>query len=392
MHDSTARSKNGPLMGLKVVEMVGIGAGPFCAMMLADMGAEVIRVDQPRSSPLPAAYGALNTRFDVMARGRRSIVVNLKKPEGVATVLRLIEQANILIEAFRPGVMERLGLGPQVCLESNPQLIYGRMTGWGQYGPLAQAAGHDINYIALTGALAAIGQPDFPPPPPLNLVGDFGGGGMLLAFGLICARLEALRSGRGQVVDAAMTDGSALLMAMFYGLRSAGQWSDQHGKNMIDGGAHFYGTFRCADGKHIAIGPLEPQFYQRLLQACDITDTAFQEQMESSRWPELRAKLATIFQTRSREQWCKTLEGTDACFAPVLDMGEAPLHPHNAARQSFIEIDGVIQPAPAPRFSRTPTEMPAPPPAVGEHSEEILRDWDFCAAEIDALTAAGVID
>ncbi len=389
--DEKKRVVMGPLAGLKVVEMVGIGPGPFCAMLLADMGAEVIRVDQPRSGPLPAAYSALNTRFDIQARGRRSIAVNLKAPAGPETVLKLIDQADALIEGFRPGVMERLGLGPDVCLGRNSKLVFGRMTGWGQDGPLAQAPGHDINYIALTGALAAMGHPDHPPSPPLNLVGDLGGGGMLLAFGMVCAMLEARRSGQGQVVDAAMTDGSALLMAMFYGLRAAGQWRDERQANLVDGGAHFYGSFACLDGKYIAIGPLEPHFYKRLLALCEIADPAFEEQMEPSRWPALRQTLADVFRTRTCAEWCGMLEGTDACFAPVLNMEEAPGHPHNVARQTFIEIDGVTQPAPAPRFSRTPTGTPVRPPAVGEHSREILRDWQFSADQIRALTADGVV-
>lgn len=384
-------TRQGPLAGLRVVEMVGIGPAPFCAMMLADLGAEVIRVDQPRSAPLPDAFKALNTPNDVLARGRRSITINLKTAEGVAAVLRLIEQADILIEGFRPGVMERLGLGPDVCLKSNPRLVYGRMTGWGQTGPLAKAAGHDINFIALTGALAALGDPNAPPPPPLNLIGDFGGGGMLLALGVICARLEAVRSGSGQVVDAAMTDGSALLMAMFYGMRSAGLWSDQRGSNLLDGGAPFYGTFRCADQKYVAIGPIEPHFFGKLLEACGVVDAAFHEVISPALWPQLRAALARVFESRSRDEWCAVLEGTDACFAPVLDMAEAPLHPHNRARSTFIDIAGVTQPAPAPRFSRTPCGVPTPPPRSGEHSDEILRDWDFSAAEIDALSAAGVV-
>ncbi|NPT39206.1 CaiB/BaiF CoA transferase family protein [Paraburkholderia xenovorans] len=381
----------GPLAGVKVVEMVGIGPGPFCAMMLADMGAEVIRIDQPRRGPLPDPYSALNTRFDVQARNRRSIAVNLKTAEGVATVLSLVTQADALIEGFRPGVMERLGLGPDICLERNPRLVYGRMTGWGQDGPLAHVAGHDINYIALSGVLAALGDPYHPPAPPLNLVGDLGGGGMLLAFGLVCALLEARRSGQGQVVDAAMTDGSALLMSMFYGLRAAGQWQDQRGVNLLDGGAHFYGSFTCADGRHVAIGPLEPPFYKQLLDLCGLSDPALQMQMDPTQWPQLRATLAEVFRTRTRDDWCRLLEGTDACFAPVLQMEEAPHHPHNVARKTFIEVDGVIQPAPAPRFSRTPSITPTRPPSVGEHSREILRDWGFGADAVDALFNIGSV-
>lgn len=386
-----ATTMAGPLAGLKVVEMVGIGPAPFGAMLLADMGAEVIRVDQVRNDPMPEAYSALNTRFDVQARGRRSLAVNLKSPAGQQTVLRLIAQADAVIEGFRPGVMERLGLGPDLCLARQPKLVYGRMTGWGQDGPLAQVPGHDINYIALTGALAALGSADQPPVPPLNLVGDLGGGGMLLAFGIVCALLEAQRSGQGQVVDTAMTDGSALLMSMFYGLRAAGQWSDTRSANLLDGGAHFYGSFACADGLHVAIGPLEPQFYQRLLLLCGINEPAFQRQMDTTQWPALRRSLAGLFKIRSRAQWCDLLEGSDACFSPVLNMADAPHHPHNVARNTFIDIEGVTQPAPAPRFSRTPPARPIRPPASGEHSAQILQDWHFSADEIAALLAEQVI-
>lgn len=366
---------SGPLTGLRIIEMVGLGPCPFAAMMFADMGAEVIRIDRP---PVPGAanpFPMLGTKYDVMARGRRSLALDLKQPQDRAALLELVGKADALIEGFRPGVMERLGLGPDVCLQKNPRLVFGRMTGWGQHGPLAQVAGHDLNYIALSGMLHAMGRPDTPPAPPLNLVGDFGGGAMMLAFGVVCALLEAKTSGRGQVVDAAMVDGSALLGAMLYGFRAYGAWNDQRGSNMLDGGAHFYDTYACADGKFISIGAIEPQFYQLLLQHAGISDPAFQQQMHTPAWPELKQKLATIFGGKTRAEWCAIMEGTDICFAPVLDMAEAPQHPHNLARQNFVEIAGVTQPAPAPRFSRSVPDVPQPPAQPGQHSQDILRDW-----------------
>ncbi len=372
----------GPLKGIKIVEIAGIGPGPFCAMMLADMGANIIRVERKGASNLGA-------KFNVLKRGRCSIVIDLKHPDGVAAVLRLIAQADALIEGFRPGVMERLGLGPEVCLERNPRLVYGRMTGWGQTGPLAHAAGHDINYIALSGALHAIGQAGEKPVPPLNLVGDFGGGGLLLAFGIVCGILEARASGKGQVIDAAMTDGSAALMAIIYGLKAAGRWTNERGTNLLDGGAHFYNTYQCADGKYVAIGSIEPQFYALLLEKLGINDPDFQAQMEASRWPELKAKLTAIFKTKTRAEWCELMEGTDVCFAPVLDLDEAPQHPHNAARGTFVEIDGVIQPAPAPRFSRTVPEIRIS--AAGQHADQALIDWGLSAEEIAELRRQGAL-
>ena len=375
----------GPLQGIKIVELAGIGPGPFCAMMLADMGAEVIRVDRL------SAKGT-GSRRDVYLRGRRSIAVDLKHPDGVATVLRLIETADALIEGFRPGVMERLGLGPEICLARNPRLIYGRMTGWGQTGPLKDAAGHDINYIALTGALHAIGRKGEKPVPPLNLIGDFGGGGMMLAFGIVCALLEAQRSGQGQVIDAAMTDGAAALMAIIYGRKALGQWSNQRGVNMLDGGAHFYDTYECADGKYVAIGSIEPQFYALLLQHCGLTDDpAFYPQMNPNRWPELKDKLTAVFKTRTRAEWCELMEGSDVCFAPVLDLEEAPNHLHNQARGTFVELDGVVQPAPTPRFSRTAPTIQRAPAWAGEHTEEVLTDWGLSADEIAALKSSNAI-
>lgn len=366
MSDPT-RPSAGPLQGLRVVEMAGLGPAPFCAMLFADMGAQVVRIERP-------AGAAKLDRFEVTARGRPALEVDLRQPEGVATVLRLIDSADVLIEGFRPGVMERLGLGPETCLARRPSLVYGRMTGWGQHGPLAKAAGHDINYIALTGALHAIGPKDRPPAVPLNLVGDFGGGAMLLAFGVMAAVFEAQRSGQGQVVDAAMTDGTALLSAMMWGMRGAGHWTVEREANWLDGGAHFYGTYACADGRFIAIGALEPQFYALLMDRCGIDDAELRgQQNDRSRWPEFRTRLEALFLTRTRDEWCALLEGTDACFAPVLDWNEAPRHPHNDARETFIDIDGVTQPAPAPRFSRTPGRATAAPRMS---AEDILRAWE----------------
>jgi alpha-methylacyl-CoA racemase len=381
----------GPLSGLKIVEMVGIGPAPFCAMMLADMGAEVIRVDRLGAADAESLSGKREPRFDVLARGRRSLAIDLKNPQAVETVLKLIEGADALIEGFRPGVMERLGLGPDLCLGRNPRLVYGRMTGWGQHGPLAHAAGHDINYIAISGALNAIGRAGEPPAVPLNYIGDFGGGAMLLAIGILCALHEAGRSGRGQVVDAAMTDGAALLSAMMYGFKAAGSWSNERGENLLDGAAHFYTTYVCADGKSVAVGAIEPKFYALLLQKCGVSDPAFQAQMDKTRWPELKAKLAALFLTRARDEWVALLEGTDACFAPVLDWDEAPRHAHNAARETFIALDGVTQPAPAPRFSRTPATEPTAPVRAGTDSEAVLRDWGIPADAIAELKQAGAI-
>ena len=374
----------GPLKGIKVVEMAGIGPGPFCAMMLSDMGAEVIRVDR-------LAHKGSGHRANVLNRGRRSIAVDLKNPDGVAAVQQLIDGADVVIEGFRPGVMERLGLGPDTCLARNPRLVFGRMTGWGQSGPLAPAAGHDINYISIGGALGAMGYSDRPPAPPLNLVGDFGGGAMYLLAGVLAALLERGTSGQGQVIDAAMTDGTASLLSPFYGMMAMGMWTKERMDNRLDGGAHYYGSYACADGKFISIGSIEPQFYALLLELCEIDDPEFAKQNDKQHWASLRGKLEVLFATQTRDHWCALLEGTDVCFAPVLDLQEAPQHPHNVARQSFVEIDGVTQPAPAPRFSRTPTSVKAPAAMAGEHSEEILSDWGFAANEISALKQAGAI-
>jgi alpha-methylacyl-CoA racemase len=386
----------GPLAGLRVIEMVGLGPCPFAAMMLADMGADVIRIDrkpssQASTSDAPNPYPILGTKYDVMARGRRSISLDLKQTRARLLLLELVGKADALIEGFRPGVMERLGLGPDACMDRNPRLVYGRVTGWGQTGPLAQAAGHDLNYVALSGMLHAMGRAGSPPAPPLNLVGDFGGGGMMLAFGVVCALLEARSSGKGQVVDAAMTDGAALLGAMMYGLRGFGQWNDAREANLLDGGAPFYDTYACADGKFISVGAIEPQFYAQLLQLTGVSDPDFSDQWRTRGWPGVKRKFAALFATRSRDAWCALLEGTDVCFAPVLDMGEAPRHPHNAARHTFVDVAGVVQPAPAPRFSRTAPEVTAPPAAPGQHGAEILAGWGWGEDAIAALRRDNLI-
>lgn len=374
----------GPLKGIRVIEMAGIGPGPFCAMMLSDMGAEVIRIDR-------LGLKGSGNRQHVLNRGRRSLALDLKHPLGKATVLNLVEKADILLEGFRPGVMERLGLGPDICLARNPKLVFGRMTGWGQDGPLAHAAGHDINYIAIGGALGAMGYADRPPTPPLNLVGDFGGGAMYLLAGVLAALIERTSSGRGQVIDAAMTDGTASLLTPFYGLMAMNMWTTQRENNKLDGGAHYYGCYACADDKFIAIGSIEPQFYALLLEKCGITDPQFAAQQDQQHWPELRKKLAAVFRTRTQDEWCAIMEGSDVCFAPVLGPGDAPTHPHNQARQTFIEYEGVTQPAPAPRFSRTQGTIQSPAALVGEHSEQILADWGYTETDIAELRKAEAI-
>lgn len=377
----------GPLEGLKVVEMAGLGPAPFCAMVLADMGAQVIRIERPSRGEPKIVEG----RFDVTTRGRSAtLALDMRQPLALETVLDLIERSDVLIEGFRPGVMERMGLGPDACAARNPKLVYGRMTGWGQHGPLAQAAGHDINYVALSGVLNAIGRPHDTPVPPLNVVGDFGGGAMILAFGVMCALHETRRSGIGQVVDAAMTDGVALLATLLYGLKAAGSWSNQRGENLLDGGAHFYDTYACADGKYVAIGALEPQFYALLRDKCGIHDPVFNEQFDPVRWPVLKLRMADVFRTRTRDEWCALLEGTDACFAPVLDWDEAPKHAHNQARETFITVDGVVQPAPAPRFSRTPAGMPVAP-GGGSRGASALGDWGISQDLIERLKAEGAL-
>ena len=368
----------GPLTGLKIVEVAGIGPAPFAAMMLSDMGADVIRVDRLENSlgGDPDAPPA-----DIFNRGRRSIALNLKSEGGLQTLLQLIAQADALMEGFRPGVAERLGFGPDVCKEINPKLVYGRMTGWGQDGPYASTAGHDINYIALAGVLAHLGREGEKPTPPINLVGDFGGGGMLLAFGLVCALLEAGRSGEGQVVDAAMVDGSASLMTMVWGFKAMGMWSDDRGTNLLDTATHFYDTYECADGNFVSIGSIEPQFYAELLRRTNLeqvyTDLGepMPTQMDKAKWPEMKAHLAAIFATKTRQEWSSLLEGTDICFAPVLTMDEAAQHPHNIHRKTFVDVAGITQPAPSPRFDRTPGEIQRPPSHPGQHTDEILGEW-----------------
>lgn len=358
----------GPLAGIKIIEIGGLGPGPFAGMMLADMGAEVILVERradPNQKPMP----------DANRRGKKSIVLNLKDSAGVDTLLQLVEKADVLFEGFRPGVMERLGLGPDILQARNPRLIIGRMTGWGQYGPLSHAAGHDINYISLTGALRGIGRSDSKPVPPLNLVGDYGGGAMFLVTGILAALIEVQKSGKGQVIDAAMTDGSAVLMSIFNTLHKIGLHSTTHGINMLDSGAHFYEVYETQDGKYISIGSLEPQFYAQLVEKAALDPEVFGSQLDTSQWPALKEKLTEVFKTKTREQWCEIMEGTDVCFAPVLDLMEAPQHPHNVARKTYIDLDGIKQPAPAPRFNRTVTEVQFGSRYAGQDTEEILKDW-----------------
>lgn len=375
----------GPLAGVRVVELAGIGPGPFAAMLLADMGADVVRVDRVSGG----MGGVVPASRDLLARGRRSVAVDLKDPRGVEVVLRLVEAADVLVEGFRPGVAERLGLGPDACLKRNPRLVYGRMTGWGQDGPWARVAGHDIDYIALSGALHPIGPGDGPPTVPLNYVGDFGGGAMFLAFGIACALVERAGSGAGQVVDAAMVDGSAVLTAMFHGMLAMGVWTDERDANLLDGAAPFYRCYACSDGGFLAVGALEPQFYAELLGRLEL-DPAEWPQHDRARWPEQAAALAEIFGRRTRDQWADLFEGSDACVAPVLSLTEAGSHPHLAARATFVEHDGQVQPAPAPRFSRTVPELTRPPVLPGQHSDEVLSEAGVTAAERTALRDAGV--
>jgi alpha-methylacyl-CoA racemase len=377
----SAAPKIGPLAGLRIVEFAGIGPGPMAAMLFADLGASVIRLDRT----VPSGLGIERpTRFDFTARSRPAVAVDLKHPEGLALALDLLAIADALIEGFRPGTMERLGLGPDVVLRRNPRLVYGRITGWGQTGPLAQAAGHDLNYIALTGALAAIGRAGDKPTPPLNLIGDYGGGSLYVAFGMACAMIEAQRSGKGQVVDAAMTDGVSSLMTGMYSLFAAGLHTLERGKNRLDSGSAIYEVYECADGKFIAIAALELKFREVLFKTIGLPST-------TDTGADTRDKLEALFRTKSRDEWCALLEGTDACFAPVLTMAEAPSHPHNAARETFVDVDGVTQPAPAPRFSRTPAGRPTPPQAVGEQTRPALIDWGIPEKRIDALFACGAL-
>ena len=376
----------GPLSGVKVIELQGIGPGPFCGMMLADMGAEILRIDRSASVGRPAA------KTDILARGRKSIAVDLKNPEGIEIALKLIDSADVLIVGFRPGVTERLGLGPDVCLSRNERLIYGRMTGWGQTGSMAHVAGHDINYISLSGALHAVGTAGDKPVPPLNLVGDFGGGGMMLAFGICAALHERNNSGRGQVIDAAMTDGSALLMNAIFGRMNLGAWSHDRGSNLLDGGAHFYNTYETSDGKWISVGSIEPQFYALLLEKSGLgADEELPEQMSQSDWPDLKDKLTEIFRTKTRDEWDEIMLGTDICYSPILTFDEARVHPHNLERRTFVEQDGVHQAAPAPRFSRSEPELPASSGAPGADTRSILLETGFSDTEVEALLSSGAV-
>ncbi len=373
----------GPLVGLKVVEFAGIGPAPFCGMLLADMGADVIRIDRAET------VGAQHP--DLANRGKRSVAIDLKKPEGVEAALSLMERADALIEGFRPGVMERLGVGPDVALARNPKLVFGRMTGWGQTGPWASMAGHDIDYIALTGALHTMGRKGEPPAPPLNLVGDFGGGALYLAMGLLAGVIEARASGRGQVIDCAMIDGAASLMTMFYGMKAAGLWNANRDDNMLDGGAHFYDTYECADGKWLAIGAIEPQFHALLLKGLGLPADAFPAQMKRAEWPGYSRRVAEVVKTRTRDAWMEVFAGTDACVAPVLSMDEAPAHPHNADRGTFAQAFGVTQPGPAPRFSRTPSAINGQPALAGDSSRAAMLDWGVENAAVEAFIRAGGI-
>ena len=372
----------GPLTGTTMIELAGIGPAPFCGMMLSDMGAEVIRVNRTNETSRSA---------DVLARGRKSIAVNLKETRGKALILELCKSADAIFEGFRPGVTERLGLGPDECMAVNPKLVYGRMTGWGQDGPLALAAGHDINYISLAGALHAIGPKGGKPVPPLNLVGDFGGGGMLLAFGLVCAILEAQKSGKGQVVDAAMVDGAAILMAIFFTQLSTGFFRDQRGSNLLDSGAHFYDTYETSDGKFISVGSIEPQFYALLLEKAGLDIDEFSSQMDQSRWPDYKDKITEVFKSRTRDEWCDLMEGSDVCFAPVLSLSEVHEHPHNKSRDTFVELAGLMQPAPAPRFSRTSAELSHGARGPGEDTRSVLAELGYSSDETDSLFKAGVV-
>ena len=378
----------GPLTGYRVLEFAGIGPGPMCAMLLSDLGADVLRIDRMTSAGLGISMRA---KFDVLNRGRRSVALDLKKPEAIEAVFRLVEKADALIEGFRPKVMERLGLGPDVCLKRNPKLVFGRMTGFGQEGPMAHAAGHDINYIAMTGALHSIGRRGDRPLPPLNLVGDFGGGALYLALGVVAGILEAQKSGKGQVVDAAMVDGASSLMTAIYGIKAAGVWTNDRGDNLLDTGAHFYEVYETKDGKFVSIGSIEAKFYEELLELSGLKGVELPHQMDRTQWPKMKERMAEIFKTRTRDEWCKIMEGSDVCFAPVLSMDEAPKHPHNVHRGTFVEQDGVVQPGPAPRFSRTPGKIQGPPASPGQHTEAALSDWGFSKADLEKLTAQGAI-
>jgi alpha-methylacyl-CoA racemase len=380
----------GPLHGKKIIEIAGIGPGPFAAMLLADLGAEVVRVERAGAVRGPAPD---QPHGDILLRGRRNVAIDLKHPDGAAALLELVAGADALIEGFRPGVMERLGVGPDVCLERNPKLVFGRMTGWGQTGPYAQAAGHDINYISLAGALAHFGRKDGPPTPPLNMVGDFGGGGMFLALGVVAAMLEATSSGQGQVVDTAMVDGSAVLMTMFWSFKAMGMFDENHrGTNLLDTGAHFYDVYECSDGAYISLGSIEPQFYAELRRLTGLADDEqFAKQMDQSEWGPLKERLTALFLTKTRDEWCELMEHTDVCFAPVLTMSEAAEHPHNVERGTFVEHGGVTQPAPAPRFSRTEATVDGLPAWPGQHTRDVFAEWGVDGAAIDSMLESGAI-
>lgn len=377
----------GPLAGVKIIEIKGIGPGPFAGMLLADMGAEVIVVER---SSKGSGMIALPAAMDCNSRGKKSIALNLKTAAGAETLLRLVESADMLFEGFRPGVAERLGFGPEQCHARNPSLVYGRITGWGQTGPLAKTAGHDINYISLTGSLAAIGNPD-KPKVPLNLVGDYAGGSMYLVMGMLAALYEAQRSGKGDVIDAAITDGSASLMSMFHSMDKLGAWSPERGSNMLDGSAPFYDVYETSDGRFVSIGSIEPQFYALLVEKTGVDPEVFANSYDKSQWPQMKERLIEVFKTKSQAQWCELMEGTDLCFAPVLNYREAPAHPHNAARNTYIDIDGLIQPAPAPRFARSDCATPSSPSSEGADTHEVLAQWGFSEQEITTLGVDGAL-
>ncbi|WUG37303.1 CoA transferase [Streptomyces sp. NBC_00459] len=381
----SATAATGPLDGVRVLEIASLAPAPFACTVLSDLGAEVLRVDRPGSAAPESAVQ------DPLTRGRRSAAVDLKHPGGAETVLRLVERADVLVEGFRPGVCERLGIGPGVCLARNPRLVYGRMTGYGQDGPLAPRAGHDINYLAVSGALEPLGPADGPPLPPLNYVADFGGGGMLLAVGILAALWERERSGRGQVVDAAMTEGAALITGILHGLRARGLWREERGGNLFDGSAPFYRTYACADGRYIAVGAIEPQFWSRTLELLGLSPEDLPPQLDPDGWPELSERLATAFAARDRDSWAEVFESADACVTPVLSPFEAHRHPHNAARGTFTQVAGTRQPAPAPRFSRTPGAISAPSPRPGEHTDSALTDWGLTTSEITTLRKDGAL-
>jgi len=379
---------SGPLEGIRIIELAGLGPAPFAGMMLADAGADIIRIDRSERAVYPPHSEA---HVDLMNRGRRSVAMDLKNPDAVSLLLQLVERADGLMEGFRPGVAERLGVGPDACLDRNPKLVYGRMTGWGQEGPLAQSAGHDIDYIAVAGALEPVGRSGQRPVPPLNLVGDFGGGGMLLAYGMLAAIISAQRTGTGQVVDAAMVDGAASLMTMTYTLRASGIWNDVRGTNLLDTGAHFYEVYETSDGGFIGVGAIESQFYAELIRLMGLDDVDLSRQMDRDAWPAMKERFARVFASKTRKEWEEVFEGSDACAAPVLSPAEAPDHPHNRFRGTFTEVAGVVQPSPSPRFRGTPGAIRRPPPNPGQHGDEALADWGLAEAEVDALRRSGAI-